>query len=150
MKREGFRIAAIGELLWDMLPDGPQLGGAPANFAAMCAYVAAAESANSAHEVFLVSRVGDDALGQQALDQLAARPLKLDHVSIDTRHGTGVVCVDFRLPESPTYLIQEDVAWDYIPETPELDALAQSLDAVCFGSLAQRSRDPRNLLMIHL
>lgn len=146
MTQTVFRIAAIGELLWDMLPDGPQLGGAPANFAAMCAHLAFADFHSPDSEVFLVSRVGDDALGRQALDQLAARPVRLDHVSTDAKHATGSVGVEFQSVESPSYAIQEDVAWDYIPETPEMIAFASTLDAVCFGTLAQRSAVTRGTL----
>ncbi len=111
----GFRIAAIGELLWDFLPGGPQLGGAPANFAAMCANLAAADSTNPADEILLVSRVGDDPLGRQALEQLAAAGVKPDHISIDSSHATGTVTVEFTSDASPIYRIHDDVAWDYIP-----------------------------------
>lgn len=138
MAQSGFRIAAIGELLWDMLPDGPQLGGAPANFAAMCAHLAAVDS-ESQVDVFPVSRVGEDAPGQNALKQLSELRINLDHISQDAEHATGTVNVEFDSHGSPAYNILKDVAWDYIPETSELAGLASTLDAVCFGTLAQRS-----------
>lgn len=144
--QSSFRIAAIGELLWDLLPDGPQLGGAPANFAAMSANLSAGVSANSADKVFLVSRVGDDSLGAQALNQLGAHNVGLDYISIDPERATGSVTVTFDSNAGPAYRIGEDAAWDYIPESPELENLAPTLDAICFGTLAQRSPVTRKTL----
>ncbi len=141
-----FRIAAIGELLWDLLPSGPQLGGAPANFAAMSANVARTVSRESAGHVFLVSRVGDDALGRKAREQLSAHNVDPEFISIDPRHPTGAVTVTFTAEGSPAYCIHEPVAWDYMPGIPELFALAPTLDAVCFGTLAQRSDVSRGTL----
>ena len=143
----GFSIAAVGELLWDLLPDGSQLGGAPANFAVMCAHLAAADSTDRRDdEVFLVSRVGDDPLGRHALHQLAALSVNPDHISIDPEHATGSVTVKFDSGASPDYAICENVAWDYLPETPQSTALAPALDAICFGTLAQRSEITRRTL----
>jgi fructokinase len=141
-----FRIAAIGELLWDLLPDGPQLGGAPANFAAMSASLAMAVSSNPEDEIFLISRVGDDPLGRHAFEQLATHGVALDHISIDSAHATGTVTVSLAAATGPTYRIEEDAAWDYISETPHLTALAPTLDAICFGTLAQRSPVTRKTL----
>ena len=118
----GFRIAAIGELLWDLLPEGAQLGGAPGNFAASAVRVGNEFSARAtADEIFLVSRVGDDARGRQARTQMAALGLE----------------------QGPVYSIHELAAWDAIPRSPELSALAETLDAVYFGTLAQRSEVTR-------
>lgn len=144
--QSSFRIAAIGELLWDLLPNGPQLGGAPANFAAMSANLAAGVSANSADKVFLVSRLGDDSLGARALSQLGAHNVGLDYVSIDPKHATGCVTVAFDSNAGPAYRIDEESAWDYIPESPQLANLAPTLDAICFGTLAQRSSVTRKTL----
>ena len=131
------RIAAIGELVWDLLPGGPQLGGAPANFAAMTANLTAS-SANGGDETYLISRVGDDAYGKLALQQLAAHHVELNTISVDPIHATGSVIVVLSTDADPVYRIHEDAAWDYLVETPELHALASSLDAICFGTLAQR------------
>lgn len=146
--QSSFCIAAIGELIWDLLPSGPQLGGAPANFAAMSANLAPRTSRNSADKVFLVSRVGDDQLGAQALSQLGAHNVGLDYISIDPQHATGSVTVAFNSNAGPTYKIGEEAAWDYIPESPQLASLAPTLDAICFGTLAQRSSVTRKTLRI--
>lgn len=139
-----FRIAAIGELLWDILPTGPQLGGAPANFAAMSAHLSAINSASD--EIFLISRLGDDVLGRQAIQQLSSRALALDFLSIDPHHPTGSVTVALAADGIPAYNIHENAAWDHIPSSAELLALAPTLDAVCFGTLAQRSAETRATL----
>jgi fructokinase len=133
------RVAAIGELLWDLLPDGPQLGGAPANFAAMLAQMFASDSPPPSGEVFLVSCVGNDPLGTQAREQLIAHGVRPDLISVDDCHSTGTVEVRLDANRGPQYQIGNDVAWDYIRETPPLSAIAPTLDAICFGTLAQRA-----------
>lgn len=143
--QSGFRIAAIGELLWDLLPDGPQLGGAPANFAAMSANLAAADK-TSAGAVFLIGRVGNDSLGRRAREELAAHRVQLDFISTDPQLPTGTVTVTLQAAAGPAYCIHEPAAWDSIQETPELACLAPALDAVCFGTLAQRSAITRRTL----
>ena len=137
--RKPLRVAAIGELLWDLLPEGPQLGGAPANFAAILAQIFACGANPPAGEVFLVSRVGDDPLGQQAQEQLIAHGVRPDFIAIDPDLPTGTVEVKLDPKLGPLYRIHKPVAWDAVRETPKLAALASMLDAVCFGTLAQRS-----------
>jgi fructokinase len=137
--RKPLRVAAIGELLWDLLPDGPALGGAPANFAAILAQMSACAADNSTDEVFLVTCVGNDPLGTQAREQLIAHYVRPDYISVDRSHPTGTVEVLLDADHGPLYRIHENVAWDYVPETPPLLALAPTLDAICFGTLAQRS-----------
>lgn len=144
--KSGFRIAAIGELLWDLLPAGPRLGGAPANFAAIAANLAGGPDTGAADEVFLVSRVGDDRMGSDALREMSAHGVRLDHVSVDSAHATGRVQVALQTDRSPVYTIEHPAAWDFIPKAPELIALAPALDAVCFGTLAQRSPETRQTL----
>jgi len=134
-----WRIASIGELLWDLLPGGPQLGGTTANFAAFLAQMSSGVANKLADEVFLVSRTGDDSFGLQARKQLAAYRVRADHISVDQNYPTGTVAVVLDEDKGPTYKVRENVAWDTIPETPQLAALAPTLDAVCFGTLAQRS-----------
>lgn len=131
------RIASVGELLWDMLPEGPQLGGAPANFAATCASLSALSGDQD--EVFLISAVGDDELGQRALEQLNRRHVDLGHVPIDPFHTTGTVAVTLDSERNPHYRIREHVAWDHLTVAPATSALATTLDAICFGTLAQRT-----------
>lgn len=144
--RKPLRVAAIGELLWDLLPDGPQLGGAPANFAAMLGQMFAWDTGTLASEVFLVSCVGDDPLGSQAHVQLVAHRVHPDFIAIDPNLPTGTVEVKLDPELGPRYRICNHVAWDAVPETPPLTELAPTLDAVCFGTLAQRSPITRTTL----
>ena len=126
-------IVGIGEILWDMLPSGKALGGAPANFAY--------HASRLGEEGWAVSAIGDDALGREILDIVAEKGLK-SLISVTDR-PTGTVQVTLDEHGVPSYNIMEDVAWDNIPFTPEMEALAHRADAVCFGSLVQRmgSRD---------
>ncbi|MHB8303262.1 MAG: PfkB family carbohydrate kinase [Acidobacteriaceae bacterium] len=126
-----FRIAAVGELLWDMMPEGVRLGGAPANFIAMVAALG--------DEAYLVSCVGDDDLGKRALGELVAHRVGVDYISCDRSRPTGSVTVTLDAKDGPSYRIHEDVAWDHVAASPSLMALAPTLDAICFGTLAQRS-----------
>ncbi|MFZ0518872.1 MAG: PfkB family carbohydrate kinase [Acidobacteriaceae bacterium] len=143
--RKPLRVAAIGELLWDLLPQGAQLGGAPANFAAILAQMFSCVAV-PAGVVFLVSCVGDDPLGTRARQQLIARRVKQDFIAIDPTRPTGTVEVELDPELGPRYLICNHVSWDAVPETPQLAALAPTLDAVCFGTLAQRSAATRTTL----
>ena len=126
-------IVGIGEILWDMLPSGNALGGAPANFAYHAGRLGA--------EGWAVSAVGEDALGREILDLVASKGLHSLIAVTDKPTGTVQVSLDER--GVPTYNIMEDVAWDNIPFTADMEALAKRADAVCFGSLVQRmaSRD---------
>lgn len=124
-------VVGIGEVLWDMLPGGKQLGGAPANFA----YHARALGA----EGIVASRVGEDELGREILERFDALGLPTAHVSTDAVHPTGRVDVRIEAGGLPRYVIHENVAWDFLPTTPELLALAARANAICFGTLAQRS-----------
>jgi fructokinase len=137
--RKPLRLAAIGELLWDLLPQGPQLGGAPANFAAMLAQMSACAAENSGDEVFLVTCVGNDRLGTKAREHLIAHHVRPNYIAVDRSHPTGTVDVRLDPHLGPRYRIHANVAWDCVPETPPLLALAPTLDAICFGTLAQRS-----------
>ena len=123
-------IVGLGELLWDLLPGGRQLGGAPANFTVM--------SARLGNHGVIASRVGHDALGEAARAYLAPLPADLDYLQTDEEHATGSVSITLH-DGQPEYVIHQPVAWDFLACTPEWTALAQSADAVCFGTLAQRS-----------
>ena len=126
-------IVGIGEILWDMLPAGKALGGAPANFAY--------HALRLGEEGWAVSAVGDDPLGAEIMEIVAEK--RLNHLIAVTDQPTGTVRVSLDAKGVPSYNITEDVAWDNIPFTPEMEALAVRADAVCFGSLVQRmaSRD---------
>jgi fructokinase len=130
-------IAALGEVLWDLLPNGPALGGAPANFAATLAGLMR-ENPGGADCVSLVSSVGEDARGLGALEQLEARQVSTRWIVRDATHPTGTVEIALK-DGIAQYTICSGAAWDFIPCDPGLLALAPQLDAVYFGTLAQRS-----------
>jgi fructokinase len=127
----GYRMVGIGEALWDLLPSGPQLGGAPANFA----YHAHALGG----EAQVVSRVGSDQLGRDIVVRIEAMGLSSAGLQTDETAPTGTVTVALDGNGVPSYTIHENTAWDRIAATPGSLALARTADAVCFGSLAQRS-----------
>ncbi len=122
-------IVGMGEALWDVLPDGKKLGGAPANFAY--------HVSQFGFDSRVVSAVGRDELGDEILDVFRSKQVK--HLIERVDYPTGTVQVTLDKVGVPCYEIKEDVAWDNIPFTDELKRLALSTRAVCFGSLAQRS-----------
>ena len=127
-----YKVAVIGEVLWDIFPDQQRLGGAPANFAGHVNGLA-----GEAVDVTLISAIGDDPLGEQTLNQLRQNSLKTDAVQTSS-HPTGKVIVTLD-NGSPEYEIAHPVAWDDIRWTPSAAGAAENADAVCFGTLAQRS-----------
>ncbi|MEA4982888.1 MAG: carbohydrate kinase [Paludibacter sp.] len=122
-------IVGIGEILWDVFPQGKVLGGAPANFAYHVSQFGL--------DGFAVSAIGKDALGKEIMQVLNDKQLKKVIGEVD--FPTGTVQVTLSGKGIPQYEICEQVAWDNIPFTPELEALAKQTKTVCFGSLAQRS-----------
>ncbi|MDE6010710.1 MAG: carbohydrate kinase [Muribaculaceae bacterium] len=129
-------VVGMGEALWDVLPEGKKIGGAPANFA----YHVSQFGLDSC----VVSAIGDDALGVEILDNFNHKGL---HYKLPTvPYPTGTVLVELDQNGVPQYDIKENVAWDNIPFTPELDELAANTKAVCFGSLAQRNVVSRNTI----
>ena len=122
-------VVGMGEALWDVLPEGKKIGGAPANFA----YHVSQFGLNSR----VVSAVGDDKLGMEILDNF--REKKLNTMVEIVPYPTGTVQVELDNEGVPCYDIKEGVAWDNIPYTPALEDLAKHTTAVCFDSLAQRS-----------
>jgi len=131
-------VAGIGEVLWDMLPQGCQLGGAPANFA----YHAHALGADS----WPVTRVGQDALGQEILERFHALGLRTDCVTLDPSAPTGTVAVELSPEGQPRFMIHENVAWDRLELNDAARSVAARADAVCFGTLAQRSTAARTAI----
>ncbi len=132
----GKYIVGIGEALWDVLPEGKKIGGAPANFAY--------HVSQFGYDSRVVSAVGDDKLGTDLLEQFDEKGLKY---VIDTLpYATGTVQVELDPNGVPMYDIKEGVAWDNIPFTPELKELASQTRAICYGSLAQRSVISRNTI----
>ena len=122
-------VVGMGEALWDVLPEGKKIGGAPANFA----YHVSQFGLPSC----VVSAIGDDALGKEIIENFTSKGL--DQLIAEVPYPTGTVQVEIDKTGIPLYDIKENVAWDNIPYTEHLDALAKRTKAVCFGSLAQRN-----------
>lgn len=122
-------VVGMGEALWDVLPEGKKIGGAPANFA----YHVSQFGLPSC----VVSAIGDDALGKEIIENFTSNGL--DQLIAEVPYPTGTVQVEIDQTGIPLYDIKENVAWDNIPYTEHLDALAKRTKAVCFGSLAQRN-----------
>ena len=129
-------IVGLGEILWDMLPSGKALGGAPANFAY--------HASRLGEEGWTVSAVGDDSLGREILSLMRSKQLR--YIIAVTGKPTGTVEVSLDSSGVPSYIIKEDVAWDNIPFTPDMEDLAKQADAVCFGSLVQRMSSRETVL----
>ena len=127
-------IVGLGEALWDCLPEGRKIGGAPANFAY--------HASQFGFEAYAVSAVGNDALGDETIEALKSNGLKLEMPRVD--FPTGQVQVTLDEDGVASYDIREGSAWDNIPFTPEIEALAKQCKAVCFGSLAQRNAVTRS------
>lgn len=122
-------VVGMGEALWDVLPEGKKIGGAPANFAYHMSQFGLPSC--------VVSAIGDDALGKEIIENFTSKGL--DQLIAEVPYPTGTVQVEIDQTGIPLYDIKENVAWDNIPYTEHLDALAKRTKAVCFGSLAQRN-----------
>ena len=129
MNKENTLVVGMGEALWDILPEGKKIGGAPANFA----YHVSQFGLPSC----VVSAVGDDTLGHEIIANFNNK--RLNHIVPVVDYPTGTVQVEIDQAGIPQYDIKENVAWDNIPFTAQLDELASHTKAVCFGSLAQRN-----------
>jgi len=141
-------ILGVGELLWDMASDSKHgdaagahphgskgtLGGAPANFTVMAGRLG--------NHAAILSRIGRDELGSEAVERLNPLPVDTGALQIDTAHATGRATVDLSHPDA-RYIIHAPVAWDYMQLSDEWVRLAERADAICFGSLAQRSEQSR-------
>lgn len=130
-------IVGLGELLWDILPEGPQLGGAPSNFAVMAARLG--------DDGAVATRLGTDPLGREAMAFLKSTPLDTRYIQEDFSRVTGTVTIALEQGQ-PRYIIHEPVAWDFLELTPHWLSLAEQADAVCFGTLAQRSPASRRTI----
>ncbi|HLK32610.1 MAG TPA: carbohydrate kinase [Terriglobales bacterium] len=133
-------IVGLGELLWDLLPGGPQLGGAPANFAYFANLLG--------DRGIVASRIGgDDDLGRQAVARLRQVGCSTEYLQQDAIHPTGTVHVHVDPAGQPQFQISQPVAWDFLQWTPAWKQLAEQADAICFGSLAQRSAVSRDTIL---
>ena len=132
-------VVGIGEILWDMLPSGKVIGGAPANFA----YHVQELGESSV----VVSCVGNDELGREIISSLEDMEMTTEFLYVDNKHSTGASSVKIDKEGKPSYLIKEGVAWDYIPTSTLLFELASKSAAVCFGTVAQRSELSRMTIL---
>ena len=123
-----YTVIGMGEVLWDLLPDGKILGGAPVNFAYHAMQLGAVGVA--------VSSVGNDDLGREIMDSVNSKGVE-NCIAVNNK-PTGTVGVTLK-DGKPDYTIYENVAWDFIELTPEAIKSIQQADAICFGTLAQRS-----------
>jgi len=130
-----YSLVGIGELLWGIFPTGKGLGGAPANFV----YHASALGG----EGLIVSCVGSDRLGDEMLERLGTLSLDYKYVASDLEHPTGTSSIKVGAEGNPSFTIQENVAWDFIPKSQQLIELSKGINAVTFGTLAQRSEVSR-------
>lgn len=131
-------VVGLGELLWDLLPSGKKLGGAPANFAYITNLLG--------NTGIPASCVGRDSLGDEALQRLAQLGLSASYVQRDSVHPTGIVKVEIDAGGQPRFDISIPVAWDFLAWTSAWQQLASEADVVCFGSLAQRSPQSRTTI----
>ena len=142
MNRQVFTVVGIGELLWDLLPGGKQLGGAPANFVY--------HVTSLGDKGIIVSRIGDDDLGKETTSRLRELGMVSSHIQIDPQYSTGTVKVEVDERGEPDFTIIEDIAWDFVEWNQTLEKLALAADAVCFGSLAQRAMRTRGTIRTFL
>src|SRR5438874_10799889 len=132
-------IVGIGELLWDVYPDGRKVaGGAPFNFAFHCHQLG--------HPAVIVSRVGDDELGRELRQEVRRLGLSDEYIQTDRDHPTGTVRVALDENKVPTYMITENVAWDHIEWEERTARWFYSAPAICFGTLVQRDPMSRGTL----
>jgi len=125
-----FKVVGIGEVLWDLLPSGAQLGGAPTNFAWHAGALGATAS--------VITRVGDDSLGRRVLERFERMHWPLSTVQVDAAHPTGTAAVALSEAGVPEFKIAESAAWDYLQASESALEAVRDADAICFGSLAQR------------
>ena len=132
------KVVGLGEVLWDLLPERTCLGGAPANFAYITTLMG--------DQGIVASRVGEDTRGIEALRRMEELGLNIDHVETDREHPTGTVKVHVDGNGQARFDIAHPVAWDFLHWTLDWQRLAETADAVCFGSLAQRSEESRTTI----
>ncbi|HEV7843123.1 MAG TPA: carbohydrate kinase [Pyrinomonadaceae bacterium] len=134
-----FTVAGLGELIWDLLPTGRQLGGAPTNFA----YI----SRLLGNRAVVASRVGADELGREALARLERLGISTSYLQQDPLHPTGTVGVEIDEHGEPRFAVNQNSAWDYLEWNESWDELAHQIDVVCFGTLGQRQPQARETII---
>ncbi|MCS7468484.1 carbohydrate kinase [Stieleria sp. ICT_E10.1] len=134
------QVVGIGEILWDVFPDGPRFGGAPANFSC-----STSELSRGAAGVLMVSAVGEDELGRKAIESLKRRGVDTSVLQVN-QHATGKVDVQLDDDGKASYHFADDAAWDHLVWNDALGKVAATCDAVCFGTLGQRSETSRRTI----
>jgi len=136
------RVVGLGEALWDLLPGGKQIGGAPLNFA----YI----SLLLGEQAAIASRIGTDPLGRELERELSRRGIEIGYLQHDANLPTGTSGVIISGHGQPQYEIGRPVAWDRLESTADWEELARQADVVCFGTLAQRSEESRKAIVAFL
>lgn len=129
------RIVSLGEVLWDLFPDGERFGGASANVACHAAMLGA--------EVTIVSAVGNDKRGREAIEILKKFRIDTSLMQVDPEQATGTVGVELDAAGKPRFTIHEDAAWDHLAWSPQLASKIEAANAVYFGTLGQRGASSR-------
>ena len=132
-------VIGLGEILWDVFPSGRRLGGAPANFA-YCSQLLG-------NRAIIASRIGADELGRELRQALHQAGVSDSSLQTDSSHPTGTVQVRLSSEGQPSFRIMEAVAWDFLEWAESWETLARSADAICFGTLAQRSSGSRSSIL---
>jgi fructokinase len=130
-------VAGIGEILWDVLPSGKQLGGAPCNFSF--------HAKQAGCDSFIISAIGRDEKGVEIKKVLTELGLNDKYVQ-ENGYPTSTVTVELKENGHPDYIIHENVAWDHLSWIKDMEELAKDLDAVCFGTLAQRNPESQQVI----
>jgi fructokinase len=128
-------IVSLGEILWDVFPDGAKFGGAPANFAA--------HAAAFGGDVRMIGGIGQDELGEAALQTFHEKQLSTRFIQRPAGFPTGVVRISVDPAGIPSYAFGRDEAWDHLSWSADLADLARDANAVCFGTLGQRGEMSR-------
>ena len=136
-----FTIVGLGEVLWDRFPDGAKFGGAPANFACSTAGLAGNQA-----RVHIASGIGDDKLGRQSIESLRERSVDVSLLQVSPQ-STGTVTVEIDQNGNASYNFASEAAWDNLQWTEAWRQFATTVDAVCFGTLGQRSQPSRDAIM---
>ena len=136
--KDSFKIVGIGEVLWDVFPSGKTLGGAPANFIYHSSLLGA--------EGYLVSAVGEDLPGRELISELKQKSISNKFIQLKPNYPTGSVDLIIDKQGKPEYLIRTNVAWDNLDFSRSIEDLAKKADAVCFGTLAQRTPHTRKTI----
>ena len=119
-------IVGLGEVLWDIYREKRYVGGAPANVALHASYLG--------EQGVIASRIGNDGLGSELARTIASKGLSTDYLQIDKKKGTGTVVIRLDVRGVPSFICNEDVAFDYLEYTPDFGELAEKADAVVFGT----------------